>query len=238
MIKKIVIGLVIFLPLMCASFSFAQIPEIVPDDWVSISGNIDRAKAEEVILALINLDSKPETAPIGIRISSPGGSLMPVMAICDVIRNLRRPVITLALGEAFSGAAIILTAGDKRFIGEHTMVMLHQPAIIFDRWSSSFEDLREFASVLTKIEDQMYNLLAKNTGKSIEEIKQMLKKEVWFTATEAIDFGLADEILSQEVLRIKIKEEPATPPPIEEEGEDECESPPPTQSYQNVEISS
>jgi len=216
--KKKMVGCVIFL-LIFATFCWAEMPEIDRNDWVSISGEIDEGKAEETITALISLDSEPGTAPIGIRISSPGGSLMAVMAICDVIRNLHRPVITVALGEAISGAALILSSGDQRYIGEYTMVMLHQPTIVLENWTSSFEDFRQLGGALSKIEKQMYSLLAENTGKPEHQIREMLKTEVWLTAQEAIEFGLADELLSKGGLRIKKK-----PLPQEEKKEENSSS--------------
>jgi len=212
MLKRV--GLVALLLLVLGSCSLAKMPEIDRDDWVSISGEIDSAKADEIISSLINLDSKPGTAPIGIRISSSGGSLMAVLAICDVIRNLRHPVVTVAFGEAISGAAIILSCGDKRYIGEHTIVMLHQPAIVFENWSLNFDEFLQFGSAFIKIRDQMYHILAENTGKPERQIRDILKKEAWFTAREAIDFGLADELLSKGGLRIK--EKPLTQQPEEE----------------------
>lgn len=224
--KKIAILFSFILILTSTSFCFAQTNEVAIEDWISISGNIDRIKAEEVILTLINFDSKPTTAPIGIRIFSPGGSLMSIMAICDVMKNLRRPVVTVALGEAFSGGAIILSTGNQRFIGKHTMVMLHQPAVTLERWSSSFQDFREFSTVLNKIEKQVYNLLAQNTGKSTEEIRHALEKDLWLTAEEAIDFGLADKILTEGVLRMKTREDTLAPPPAEEQGDNDGEAPP------------
>lgn len=201
-IGKKVILFVIFL-LVIAVSCWAEMPAIGRNDWIIVSGQIDEGKAEEIITALINLDSQPETAPIGIRISSSGGSSMAVMAVCDVIKNLRRPVVTVALGKAISGAALILSSGDQRYIGEHTIVMLHQPNIVLENWSSSFDDFRQLGKVLTKIEDQMYHLLAENTKNPQHEIKEMMKTEVWFTAKEAIEFGLADELLSKGGLRIK-----------------------------------
>jgi len=230
MIKKVSVFFVsVFLLLALSSYCFAKMPEIERDAWVSISGQIDRAKAEEVILSLMNLDAKAGNNPIGIRIFSPGGSLMAIMAICDVIKNMRHPVVTVALGEALSGAAVILSSGDQRFIGEHTMVMLHQPMVIFENWESDFDDLREFTLALNKIEDQMYSLLAENTQKSVPAIKEMLKKEKWFTAEEAIEFGLADELLSKGG-GLRIKEEP-TPTPEEKK---EPTAPPSAPSCENI----
>jgi len=157
---------------------------------------------------------------------------MAVMAICDTIKNLRHPVVTLALGEAISGAAVILSCGDERFIGDYTMVMLHQPSVIFENWSSNFEELQQFTLALGKIENQMYRLLAQNTGKSEEEIKKLLKKEVWFTAKEAIEFGLADELLSEGGLRIK--EEPVEPEEEEKEEKEKSDTFPSSQSCQSL----
>ncbi len=218
------IGIVVFFIflLFIRTSGWADMPEIDRDNWISISGEIDEAKADETITALMNLDSEPETSPVGIRISSPGGSLMSVMAICDVIKNMRRSVVTVALGEAISGAALILSSGDERFIGDYTMVMLHQPTIILDNWSSSFEDFRQLSGALSKIEDKMYSLLAENTGKTKEEIRKMLQSEVWFTAQEAIEFGLADELLSKGGL--KVKKRPLAPEEKEKEEKEEGSS--------------
>ncbi|MCD6575141.1 ATP-dependent Clp protease proteolytic subunit, partial [Candidatus Aerophobetes bacterium] len=91
--EGLIVSIFLFLLLICSTSSFAKMPQIDINDWVSISGDIDTGKADEVILALMNLDSKPGTAPIGIRITSPGGSLTAVMAICDVINSLRHPVV-------------------------------------------------------------------------------------------------------------------------------------------------
>jgi len=229
--EGLIAGIFLFLLLICSTSSFAKMPQIDINDWVSISGDIDTGKADEVILALMNLDSKPGTAPIGIRITSPGGSLTAVMAICDVIKSLRHPVVTVALGEATSGAGLILSCGDKRYVGEHTIVMLHQPAIVFENWSSYFEDLQELTMALGKIENQMYRLLAENTGKSEEEIRQALKKELWLTAKEAVNFGLADEILSKGGLGIKVKEEETAAP---EKKKEKSSVTPPASPHQNL----
>lgn len=203
-IVKLHIGFIVLLLFLgIGTYAGAQMPEIEYGDWVSITGEINNTNAQETISALMNLEAEPATSPVGVSISSPGGSLTAVMAICDIVKSMKRPVVTIALGEALSGAALILSSGDKRYISEHTMVMLHQPNIIFESWSSSFDELRHFSKALTKIENQIYFLLAQNTGKSKEEIENTLQKETWFTSAEAVEFGLADEILGEGGLRIK-----------------------------------
>jgi len=198
MIKRIM-ALVIF----CLCFSLitpalgAKMPSIKPENWVVVSGRITDDTAREVIESLLNLDAKPEIPSIGLRLYSSGGSLSAVLAICDVIKNLRHPVVTVGIGEVLSGAVLILSCGSKRYLGAHTMVMLHQPDIILGDWRSSFTELRELTEILGRMEEQMYSILAGNTGKSRSEVRQNLQKELWLTAKEAIEYGLADGLLEE-----------------------------------------
>ncbi len=177
----------------------ARLPDIDPADWIIISGDITSETAQKVIDNLLSLDTKSGVSPLGIRISSPGGSLFSVLAICDVIKNLRHEVVTVGVGQVLSGAVLILSSGSPgmRYISRHSLVMLHQPSLFIERESLTFREFREFSDTLTKIEDQMYRLLSENTGKPREEIRQLCQKEVWFTAEEVISYGLADHLLEK-----------------------------------------
>ena len=194
MIKKCVwLGAVIIL--VATLNARAKLPVIAPERWVEVSGEITQESAHKVVKSLLDLDAKPDPSPIGIRISSPGGSLFAVLAICDVIKNLKHEVITVGIGEIVSGGVLILSSGSKRYISKHSMVMLHQPSLDIKDWEPSFSEFREFSQTLIKIENQMYSVLAENTGKTAVEIKEEFQKEKWFTAEEAIANGLADELL-------------------------------------------
>lgn len=194
MIKKYVwLGAVIIF--VAALNARAKLPVIAPERWVEVSGEITQESAHQVVKSLLDLDAKPDPSPIGIRISSPGGSLFAVLAICDVIKNLKHEVITVGIGEIVSGGVLILSSGSKRYISKHSMVMLHQPSLDIKNWAPSFSEFREFSQTLIKIENQMYSVLAENTGKTAVEIKEEFQKEKWFTAEEAIVNGLADELL-------------------------------------------
>ena len=194
MIKKCVwLGAVIIL--VATLNARAKLPVIAPERWVEVSGEITQESAHQVVKSLLDLDAKPDPSPIGIRISSPGGSLFAVLAICDVIKNLKHEVITVGIGQIVSGGVLILSSGTKRYISKHSMVMLHQPTLAIRDWEPSFSEFREFSQTLIKIEDQMYSVLAENTGKTAVEIKEEFQKEKWFTAEEAIANSLADELL-------------------------------------------
>ena len=198
MTKRIVVLVVLglFFPLI-SSVSEAKMPSIKPENWVVVSGRITDDTARETIESLLTLDAKGEVSSIGLRVYSSGGSLSAVLAICDVIRNLNHPVVTVGIGEVLSGAALVLGCGSKRYLGSHTTVMLHRPNIILGDWRSSVTELREFSKVLSRLEDQMYSILVESTGKSREEICQDLQKELWLTAEEAIEYGLADGLLEE-----------------------------------------
>jgi ATP-dependent Clp protease protease subunit len=175
--------------------AWAKLPVIAPERWVEVSGEITQGSAGKIVKSLLDLDAKPDPSPIGVRISSPGGSLFAVLAVCDVIKNLKHEVITVGIGQIVSGGVLILSSGSKRYISKHSMVMLHQPSLAIRDWEPSFSEFQEFGQTLTKIENQMYSVLAENTGKTTAEIKEEFRKEKWFTAEEAIANGLADELL-------------------------------------------
>ncbi len=196
MIKKYV-GIVVVIIFVTTLNAWAKLPVIAPERWVDVSGEITQESAHKIVSSLLDLDAKPDPSPIGIRISSPGGSLFAVLAICDVMRNLKHDVITVGIGQIVSGGALILSSGSKRYISKHSMVMLHQPSLAISDWEPSFSEFREFGQTLIKIENQMYSVLAENTGKTEAEIKEEFQKEKWFTAEEAIANGLADELLEK-----------------------------------------
>lgn len=175
--------------------AWAKLPVIAPERWVEVSGEITQESAQKIIKSLLELDAKTDPSPIGIRISSPGGSLFAVLAVVDVMKTLKHEVITVGFGQIVSGGALILSSGTKRYLSKHSMVMLHQPSLAIRDWEPSFSEFREFGQTLIKIENQMYSVLAENTGKTVVEIRQEFRKEKWFTAEEAIANNLADEIL-------------------------------------------
>jgi ATP-dependent Clp protease protease subunit len=201
-----------------AGVAVGKAPEITTDSWVTVSGVIDAQLADEIVQQLIALDSQPGTGAIGMRISSPGGSLMDVLGICDVMRSLRRPVITIAVGKAMSGGALILSSGTYRYVGKHSLIMLHRPELTTDNWSFGFKDLKLLEVAFEKIEDQVYRLLAETTNRPESDIRRVLTDEMWFTAEEAVTFGLADGILEQSSLRLR---DDATKQQVEPDGSEQ-----------------
>jgi len=151
--------------------------------------------ANAVIQQLLYLQYENRNQEIHFYINSPGGSVTSMLAIYDTMQFLECPVVTYCMGVAASAAAILLAAGTKgkRYALPHAKVMIHQPwGRLPMRQASDIEiamkeTLRE-KRLLTEI-------LAHHTGKPFEVIAAETERDRWFTAQEAKDFGLVDEVL-------------------------------------------
>jgi ATP-dependent Clp protease protease subunit len=111
------------------------------------------------------------------------------------MRFLSSPVSTFCLGRAYSGAAVLLAAGQrgKRFILPHAKVMIHQP---YGGVGGQAEDIRIQAEQIIKSKKELTRILADNTGQSIDRVHADSERDKYFTAEEAKSYGLVDEVLS------------------------------------------
>lgn len=132
---------------------------------------------------------------IQIFIYSPGGSAVATFAICDAINNSTKPVATISLGFAASGAAMILASGTKgkRYGTKYGDIMIHRPYTFVQGYIRR-EDLEKEAKEMEKLENKLYDLMAEYTGKTVEEIKASVKEDNWMNVNEAIKFGLIDKV--------------------------------------------
>jgi len=165
--------------------------DTVADIW--ITGEIMDYEATRFLKTLNDIEHMPKVKVVRVFIYSPGGSVDASLAIADAIMNSKKKVLTISLGQALSGGAYILCAGDVRYATEHGSIMLHGPAMgLMGMYRA--KDLEEEIKLLKKFEDKLFDLLSKKTGKSIEQIREDLKNDKWFTAEEAIEYGIVDSI--------------------------------------------
>ncbi|MDD5458342.1 MAG: ATP-dependent Clp protease proteolytic subunit [Phycisphaerae bacterium] len=164
---------------------------------VFLIGEISYARAAEVIMKLLYLDNLKRSSEISLYINSPGGTVDDTMAIYDTMRFISSPVATYCIGRAQSGAAIILAAGTKgkRHALPHAKVMLHQP---WGGVGGQAADIKIQAEEILKAKDTINKILARHTGKSIEEIASETERDRYLTAEEAHQWGLIDEVLKEE----------------------------------------
>ncbi len=161
--------------------------------------------ANLVIQQLLYLQYENRNQEIHFYINSPGGSVTATLAIYDTMQFLECPIATYCMGICASGAAVLLTAGTKgkRFALPHSKVMVHQP------WSQGIggqaSDVEIEMKEILKEKRRLNEILAKHTGRTLEEIEAETERNRYFTAPEAKEFGLVDEVL------MKISDEKKTP---------------------------
>ena len=127
-------------------------------------------------------------------INSPGGLVDQTLAVYDTMQFLGCDVATYCIGQASSGAAIILAAGTKgqRYALPHAKVMLHQP---YSGITGQAEDIKIQAEEILKDKTLLNDLLARHTGQDAEKIAREIERDRYMNAHEALEYGLVDEIL-------------------------------------------
>jgi ATP-dependent Clp protease protease subunit len=164
---------------------------------VFLIGEINYARAAEVIMKILYLDNQKRNAEISLYVNSPGGSVDDTMAVYDTMRFVSSPIATFCIGRAQSGAAVILAAGTKgkRFALPHAKIMLHQP------WGGVYgqaADIKIQAEEILKAKKVISELLAKHSGQPVEKIISETERDRYMTAEEAKEYGLIDEVLELE----------------------------------------
>ena len=161
------------------------------------SPEINDVTANIVIQQLLYLQYENKSQEIHFYINSPGGSVSSTLAIYDTMQFLECPVVTYCMGMAASGAAILLASGasKKRYALPHAKVMIHQP------WHGGMggqaSDVEIEMKEILREKARLNEILARHTGRPIEVIESETERNRYFTAQEAKDFGLVDEVLAK-----------------------------------------
>jgi ATP-dependent Clp protease, protease subunit len=157
---------------------------------------IDDASANDVMAQLITLESIDPDRDILMYINSPGGSMTSMMAIYDTMQYIQPDIQTFCLGQAASAAAVLLSAGTKgkRMALPNSRILIHQPAVESGYGQSS--DLEIQAREILRMRQAMEQILSRHTGQDEEQIRRDTERDKFFTAAEAKEYGLVDEVLT------------------------------------------
>ncbi len=171
---------------------------------VFLAGVINDMSAVEIVMKLLYLQYENRTQEIHFYISSPGGSVPATLSIYDTMQFLECPVATYCIGMAASGGAILLAGGTKgkRFALPHSKIMVHQP---WGQVGGQVSDIEIQANEILKDRERLNQILAKHTGRSLDQIATETERDRYFTAIEAKEFGLVDDVL------LRLSEEKKTP---------------------------
>ena len=167
---------------------------LLRDNIIFLAGPIDDNVANIIIAQLLSLQSEDSKKDISLYINSPGGSVSSTLAIVDTMNFLKNNVSTFCVGIAASGAAMILSAGEKgkRFILPNAEVMIHQPIGGAEGQAS---DIEISAKHILKTRENLNKMLAKNTGKTLAQIEKDVDRDFFMNAEEAKRYGIIDKIL-------------------------------------------
>ncbi|QXJ19833.1 ATP-dependent Clp protease proteolytic subunit [Actinomadura graeca] len=170
--------------------------KLFEDRIVFLGTPVDDTSANDVTAQLIALEGMDPDRPIALYINSPGGSLTAMMAIHDTMQFIRPEVETTCVGQAGSAAAILLAAGapGRRAALVRSRILLHEPTIEVSRGQSS--DLEIQARELLRLRGQMEAIVAAATGRDAAAVRRDLDRDRYFTAEEAREYGLIDEVLT------------------------------------------
>ena len=163
---------------------------------VFLQGEIYTGNANEVVMKLLYLQSENRRKDIHFYINSPGGDVVATLAIYDTMQILSCPVATYCVGQAASGAAVLLAGGTKgkRYSLPNARVMLHQP---FGGVGGQISDIEIQAAEILRNREMLNDILAAHTGQPLERIAKDTDRDFFLGAQQAKDYGLVDDILTK-----------------------------------------
>lgn len=168
---------------------------LLKDRIIFLGTDVNQHTANLIVAQLLFLQAEDAKKDVFIYINSPGGSVYDAMAIYDTMQYITNDVQTVGIGMQASAAAFLLSSGTKgkRFILPESTVMVHQPSSGTRGKVTDMEiDLKESL----RVKQRLNEIMAANTGQKVEKIKEDMERDYWMTASEALDYGLVDKVIT------------------------------------------
>ena len=164
---------------------------------IFLGAPIDDVVANDMMAQLIVLESTDPDRDIQIYINSPGGSFTALTAIYDTMVYVRPEIQTICMGQAASAAAVLLAAGTKgkRFALSNSRILIHQPSGGTEG-PMQISDLDIQAREIQRMRELMEEILARHTGQTIETVRADIERDKIFTAEQAKEYGMVDEVIT------------------------------------------
>ena len=150
-----------------------------------------------LIQQLMYLEKESPEQEITLYINSPGGEVVSGMTVYDYMIGMSTPIRTVCIGYAASMGSILFLAGEKREMLPHTQVMIHDPYQTGGMDGRKPDEIEEQLNKLKRVRDIISKVIVERTGRSMEEVREKMKTDSYFDATEAIAFGLATGIVNR-----------------------------------------
>ena len=175
--------------------SYDIFSRLLNDRIIFLGEEVNATTASLVVAQLLYLEAQDPDKDIQLYINSPGGSVTDGMAIYDTMQYVKCDVSTICVGLAASMGAFLLSAGakGKRIALPNAEIMIHQPSA---GTQGQITDMAIHLKRLETIKKRMNQILAENTGKSLEEVTEACERDNFMSAEEAMNFGLIDKIIT------------------------------------------
>ena len=167
---------------------------LLKDRIIFIGDEVNSSMCNVVIAQLLFLVNEDRKSEIRIYINSPGGSVYAGLGIYDTMQYISCPIATYVVGAAASMAAVLFAAGKpgRRFVLPHSRIMIHQP---LGGAQGAATDIKIELDEMMRTQKQLYGVLSKHTGKSVDQITEDCDRNNWMDAEEAIAYGLGDHVV-------------------------------------------
>jgi ATP-dependent Clp protease protease subunit len=169
---------------------------LISDRIIFLGMGIDDQIANIITAQLLFLESTDPSKDIIMYINSPGGSVYAGLGIYDTMQYIKPDIATICTGLAASMGAVLLAAGSakKRSSLPHSRIMIHQP---MGGAQGQASDMEISLKQILELKKDLYEILAKHSGKSVEDIEKDSDRDYWMRAKEAKKYGLIDEVLEK-----------------------------------------
>ncbi|HEY4532755.1 MAG TPA: ATP-dependent Clp protease proteolytic subunit [Fusobacterium sp.] len=170
---------------------------LLRDRIIFLGTEVNDQVAASLVAQLLYLEAEDPTKDIILYINSPGGSVSAGLAIYDTMNYVKPDIQTVCIGQAASMGAFLLAAGTKgkRFALENSRIMIHQPLGGTGSGYHQTTDVQIIAKELQATKEKLAAIIAKNTGKSKEEVLEDTERDNYLTAEEAVSYGLIDMVM-------------------------------------------
>ena len=167
---------------------------LLNDRIIFLSEEVNDATASVIVAQMLYLEAQDPDKDIQFYINSPGGSVTAGMAIFDTMRYIKCDVATITIGMAASMGAFLLSAGTKgkRMALPNAEIMIHQPSA---GTQGQITDMAIHLKRLQTIKERMNQIMAENTGRTVEEVTAACERDNFMSAEEALEFGLIDKVI-------------------------------------------
>ncbi len=171
---------------------------LLKDRIIMLSGEVNDQVASTIVAQLLFLEAQDPDKDIYFYINSPGGVITSGLSMYDTMNYIKPDVVTICIGQAASMGAFLLSSGTKgkRYALPNARIMIHQPSGGAQGQST---DIQIQAQEIQRLKDTLNRIMAKNCGKTAEELERDTERDNFMSSQEALEYGLIDKVLEKSI---------------------------------------